>query len=71
MEAVMLGIPNVLVYKYDLLIYSKTHGVQLEMMDMEFSMLRAHNLKIRLPNFLFCSKDVSCLGCRLSQERIN
>jgi hypothetical protein len=49
MEVGMLGIPNVLVYSDDLLIHSKTHEEYLEILDIVFSRLRAHNWKINLP----------------------
>jgi hypothetical protein len=68
MEAVMLVIPNVLVYINDLLVHSKTHEEPLEILDMVFSRLRA--LKINLPKCFFGSKNVSYLGFRLTEEGI-
>ena len=70
MEAVMLGIPNVLVYIDDLLIHSKTHEEHLEILEQVFSRLRAHGLKMNLPKCFFGSKNVSYLGFRLTEEGI-
>ena len=56
MEAVMLGIPNILVYINDLLVHYKTHEEHLEILNMVFPRLRAHNLKIKLPKCFFGKK---------------
>ena len=70
MEAVMQGIPNVLVYIDDLLIHSKTHEEHLETLNLVFTRMRAHNLKINLPKSFFGAKNVSYLGFRLTEDGI-
>ncbi len=66
MEVVMKGIPNVLVYIDDILIYSRTHEEHCKILDAVFRRLAQHNLKIRLEKCCFATKEVEYLGFRLT-----
>jgi hypothetical protein len=62
--------PKLLVNNDNLLMHSKTHEKHLEILDMVFTRLRAHNLKINRPECVFGSKNVSYLGFKLTEEEI-
>jgi len=70
MEAVMKGIPNVLVYIDDILVHSKTHEEHRKTLDLVFRRLERHNLKIRLEKCHFATREVEYLGFRLTPEGV-
>ncbi len=70
MEAVMKGIPNVLVYIDDILVHSKTHEEHRKTLDLVFKRLEKHNLKIRLEKCHFATREVEYLGFRLTPEGV-
>ena len=70
MEAVMKGIPNVLVYIDDILVHSKTHEEHRRTLDLVFRRLKRHNLKIRLEKCFFATTEVEYLGFRLTPDGV-
>jgi hypothetical protein len=71
MEAVMKGIPNVLVYIDDILVHSSTHEEHRKMLDAIFRRLAQHNLKIRLEKkCCFATNEVEYLGFRLTPDGV-
>jgi len=70
MEAVMKGIPNVLVYIDDILIHSKTHEEHRAILSQVFRRLAKHNLKIRLEKCHFATTEVEYLGFKLTPDGV-
>ena len=70
MEAVMKGIPNVLVYIDDILVHSKTHQQHREILGQVFRRLEKHNLKIGLEKCFFATREVEYLGFRLTPDGV-
>jgi putative transposase len=70
MEAVMKGIPNVLVYIDDILVHSSSHEEHRKTLDAVFRRLEQHNLKIRLEKCCFATKEVEYLGFRLTPDGV-
>ena len=69
-EATLKGINNVIVYIDDLLIHSHTHEEHIKVLDVVFSRLAQHGLKVNFKKCEFASKEVSYLGFRLTPEGI-
>lgn len=70
MEAVMKGLPNVLVYIDDILVHSRSHEEHRKTLDAVFRRLAQHNLKIRLEKCCFATQEVEYLGFRLTPEGV-
>ena len=70
MEAVIAGLPNIIVYIDDLLAHSCTHEEHLQQIDALLHRLIGHGIKINLEKCVFGSTNVSYLGFRLTEEGI-
>ncbi len=64
MEKLMNGIENVIVYKDDLLIHSKTHDHHLLVLDIVMTRLSENNMKINIAKCFFGNTEVNYLGFR-------
>jgi hypothetical protein len=69
-EQVVKGINNVVVYINDLIIHSKTHEEHLKSLDVVFTRLAAHDLRVNLKKWVFGSGETSYLGFCLNKEGI-
>jgi hypothetical protein len=69
-EAVVKGIPNIIVYIDDLLLHSHSHAEHRQQLEEVFRRLRAHGLKANLKKCVFGSLEVNYLGFRLTPEGI-
>ncbi len=70
MEIVIHNLSNILAYIDDLLVYTKDHGKQLEVLDELFTRLRKQGLKINLPKSFFGTTEVSYLRFKLTPDGI-
>ena len=69
-EAIVDRIRNVIVYIDDLIIHSTNHDEHLQILEMLFSRLSDHGLKVRLEKCKFGSKEVMYLGFHLTENGI-
>jgi hypothetical protein len=69
-EAVVKGIHNVIVYIDDLIVHSKSHDQQINLLRQLFTRLRAHNLKVNIKKCVFGSNEVNYLGFHLTEQGI-
>ena len=69
-EAVVHGISDVIVYIDDLIVHSSDHDGHLRQLDLLFTRLVAHNLKVKLQKCVFGSNHVQYLGFLLSDDGI-
>ena len=70
MDMVMQGIPNVITYIDDVLIYSSTPEGALASLDIVLRRLRQHNLKVNLTKSSILAAKTDYLGHTLSSEGI-
>jgi hypothetical protein len=68
MEGVVHGIPNIIVFIGDLLLYSDTQEEALKQLNALLSQPRQQGIKINLPKCEFGSKEVAYLGFRLTES---
>ncbi len=70
MESVVNGISNVTIYIDELLVHSATYEEHLAMLGQVLKRLVQHKIKTNVQKCVFGSKEVSCLGFRLTEEGI-
>ena len=70
MDMVMQGIPNVITYIDDVLIYASTPEAALASLDIVLRRLRQHNLKVNLAKSSILAAKTDYLGHTLSSEGI-
>jgi Reverse transcriptase (RNA-dependent DNA polymerase) len=70
MEGVLRDIPNVLVYRDDLLVHTDTHEKHLQVLDQVLARLHKNHFKINLEKCVFGNKEFSYLGFTLTPDGI-
>jgi len=70
METVVPGLSNIIVYIDDLLLHSSQHEDYIRQLDVLFTHLISHGIKINLEKCVFGSTKVSYLGFRLTESGI-